>query len=131
MLHIMGSLPGAAQAPSCSTRACFQPSATQALTARMRVPSAVTAHTGLRTSGQRGPLGTGAQAALTAAASTIVIARFIALPIAPFWNERNRSTYTVLAGLVPAIHTHGLFEDYGWPPQGRPRRFDAEAQSEN
>src|SRR5437763_6019747 len=118
MLHIMGSLPGAAQAPSCSTRACFQPSATQALTAWMRVPSAVTAQTGLRTSGQCGPFGTGAPAALTAAASTIVIARFIALPIAPFWKRTESIQYTVLAGLVPAIDTHGLFEDYGWPPQG-------------
>src|SRR5436305_694627 len=106
MLHIMGSLPGAAQSPSCSMRACFQPSATQALTAWMRVPSAVTAQTGLRTSGQCGPFGTGAPAALTAAASTIVIARFIALPIAPFWNERNLSNPPSWPGLSrPSILT--------------------------
>src|SRR6476660_3594891 len=62
MLHIAGSLPGAAQSPSCSTRACFAPSARQALTDWMRVPSAIMAQTGLRTSGHLGPFGTAAAA---------------------------------------------------------------------
>src|ERR1700753_1843073 len=56
MLHIIGSLPGAWQSPSCSSLACFR-SARQLLANFVLVPSTATAQTGARIKEQIGGVG--------------------------------------------------------------------------